>query len=164
MGDSAADTIINGLSKGWDIIKDNKPVSSAKTTFCQAVPANIPFDKLYGWKPESFQWGFTLENLYGITVVDVELQLDCLWSGQASSARGLFLNNFNVWCRSVDVLFGNKVDVDASVSGNAFNSGSKDAPVGAIPLIVSVQVSGVFQNKAKSWKITCHGNGARQFT
>jgi len=161
MGDSAVDSIINGLSKGWDIIKDGKPVSSAKTTFCQAVPGNIPFNKLYGWRNETAQWGFTMQNHLGMTVVDVELQLDCLWNGQAPTARGLFLNNFAVWCKSIDLDWGWSVDVNATVTGNPFNSGSRDAPVGAIPLVVSVQASSPLMSTTKSWKITCHGNGAR---
>jgi hypothetical protein len=165
MGEGAGgtvDSIVNGLSKGWEIIKDNKPASSAKTSFCQAIPGNIPFNKLYGWQTETVSWGFELQNIYGMKVVDVAFQLDCLWHGQTDSARGLFLNNFNVWCKSIDVLIGFHVDVDATVSGNPFNSsGDKTAAVGAITLIVSVQVSGVFQNKTKSWKITCHGNGKR---
>ena len=97
MGDSVVDTIINGLDKAWTIVKDNKPDSSAKSSFCQAVPGNIPFDKLYSWKTETMPFGYVLENKLGITVIDIKLQLDCLWFGQAATARGVFLNNFNVW-------------------------------------------------------------------
>ncbi|HEX3744333.1 MAG TPA: hypothetical protein VHW09_10400 [Bryobacteraceae bacterium] len=161
MGDSAADTIINGLDKAWAIVKDNKPDSSAKTSFCQAIPGKIPFNELYGWKNESMPFSYELKNKLGITVIDVQLQLDCLWYGQSTKARGLFLNNFNVWCKSCDVEWGWTLNIDATVSGNAFNSGSKDAPVGAIPLIVSVQAKTMLINTTKSWKFTCHGNGAR---
>jgi hypothetical protein len=165
MGEGAGgtvDSIVNGLQTGWEIVKDNKPMASAKTSFCRAIPGNIEFNKLYGWKPDSVSWGFEMENLWGITVVDVDFELDCLILGQTDSVRGLFLNNFNVWCKRIDVLIGFKVDVDATVVGGPFNStGDKSAAVGAITLMVSVQVSGMFQNKTKSWRITCHGNGKR---
>jgi hypothetical protein len=91
-------------------------------------------------------------------VVEAEFHLDYLWNGQTDSVRGLFLNNYNVWCKSIDVAWGFTVNVDATVSGNAYNSGSRDAPVGAIPLLISAQVKGVFQSKATTWKVTCHGN------
>jgi hypothetical protein len=157
-GTKVVDSIVNALDKAWTIIKDNKPDSSAKTSFCQAVPANIPFNELYDWKSNSQSWSWIKENLAGMKVVEAEFHLDYLWNGQTDSVRGLFLNNYNVWCKSIDVAWGFTVNVDATVSGNAYNSGSRDAPVGAIPLLISAQVKGVFQSKATTWKVTCHGN------
>ena len=157
-GTKVVDSIVNGLDKAWTIIKDNKPDSSAKSSFCQAVPGNIPFNELYDWKSGSTSWPWIKENLVGTNVVEAEFQLDYLWNGRTDSVRGLFLNNYNVWCKSIDVAWGFTVNVDATVSGSPFNSGTRDAPVGAIPLLISAQVKGVFQSKAKTWKITCHGN------
>ena len=161
-GTKVVDSIVNALDKAWTIVKDNKPDSSAKSSFCQAVPANIPFNELYDWKSASTSWSWIKENLAGINVVEAEFQLDYLWNGQTDGVRGLFLNNYNVWCKSIDVAWGFTVNVDATVSGNAFNSGTKEAPVGAIPLLISAQVKGVFQSKAKTWKVTCHGNQKRE--
>ena len=36
-GTKVVDSIVNALDKAWTIIKDNKPDSSAKSSFCQAV-------------------------------------------------------------------------------------------------------------------------------
>jgi hypothetical protein len=153
------DTIINGLAKGWEIVKDNRPASSAKGSFCQAIPGNYPFSKISGWKHTSKSWGLSFHNLIGEEICAVEFVLDYQWGGEINGVKGLFLTNFNVWCKSIDVGWGWTMNVDATVSGNPFNAGSKDHPVGAIPLVVSWQLASYLQSKSRSIKITARGNG-----
>jgi hypothetical protein len=156
------DSIVNAASKAWDIVKDNKPSASAKGSFCQAIPGNYAFNKISGWKKESQAWSANYSNLFGVETVSIDFELDYQWGGQIEGVSGMFLTNFNVFCKNIDVLWGYTVNVDATVSGNAFNSGSKEVPVGAIPLVVSWQVETVLMSKSKSVKLTAHGNKALQ--
>ena len=151
--------IANMAATGWSIIKDNAPQASAKGTFCNAIPKALPFNKLSGWK--SFSKSFVLSYHDKLTreFCHVDLVLDFDWGGVIDGEKGSYLTNFNVWPKNVSVGFLWTLNLDASVSGSAFNAGSKTEPIGAIPLLVSWNLKSFADNFSESMKITARGDG-----
>ncbi|MCG8420663.1 MAG: DUF4157 domain-containing protein [Proteobacteria bacterium] len=150
--------IVNTAQAAWDIIKDNRPQATAQTKFCQAVPANVPWQQLYGWQTRSSTFRFKARNGFGVTVYDCRFTLSRQWNGRTSAAAGQFLNNFTIYSNSASVAWGYTVDANASVSGNAFNSGTAQHPVGAIPLFFSFTVSTPFWSESNGTLYTAHGH------
>ena len=168
-GGGAVDTIVNLAKETWAIVKDNAPDATAETTYCQAMPekAQLSWDELYGWKKSSDSWSFQYKTkfyrLFGSgPTVDIDFQLEFLYGGRSDKVPGLFLNNYTVWCKSIDVPWGWTVNVDAKTAGKPFNSGTKDKPVGAIELRVSVKYGTKLTSKSKAWAITCAGDGSQK--
>lgn len=150
---------ITNLGKGaWDIIQDGKAKAGAKSSFCSAVPKKVKFTELYGWKTQTGSWKRVWENIYGMDVIEYELVYSFQYNGQTDKAPGaLFVNNFSVWAKTVSVSWGFSLYVDASVKGNPINVGTKDKPIGSIPLLVSTSVNGA-NAKAETILLTAHGN------
>ncbi|MCI0683374.1 MAG: hypothetical protein L0Y71_14820 [Gemmataceae bacterium] len=166
---AAVTTIVNTLKEAWAIVKDNAPDATAETTYCQAMPekSQLAWEELYGWKKAADKWSFQYKTKFYRTfgfgpTVDIDFELGYLWGGRSDKAPGLFLNNYTVWCKSIDVPWGWTVHVDAKTGGKPFNSGSRDKPVGAIELRVSVKYGTKLTSKSKAWAITCAGDGSRQ--
>lgn len=157
-GADVAGVIINGAQTAWDIVKDNRPQATAQTKFCQAVPDNIPWNQLHGWRTNSKSFRMRAENLLGIEVVNCAFTVTYQYDGRSSRAAGRFLNNYSIYCTSADVSWGFSVDANASVQGNAFNSGTEANPVGAVPLHFSFSIGAVFQNRTRGALLTAHGD------
>jgi hypothetical protein len=151
--------IANMAATGWAIIKDNSPQSSAKTSFCQAIPKAVPFNKMSGWKSYSGNFVLSYHDLLTREFCHAEMVLDFDYGGQIDGEKGVYVTNFNVWCRDLDMGYFWHIDLDASVSGAAFNAGSKTEPVGAIPLLVSWHLHSFADDFSKSVKITARGDG-----
>jgi hypothetical protein len=163
----SVDEIVNLGKAAWEIVKENRPSATAKSSFCQAMPSKkqLSWEQLAGWKTHSADWECAwitkLADIFGggpNIVVKLHLEFD--WNGQSSKAAGLFLNNYTAWCRSVDVPWGWDVDVDATTQGNPKNIGTEKKPIGAIQLRVAVQAKSHLQVSAEQWGITCGGDGS----
>jgi len=168
-GKEVVDTIVNLAKEGWAIVKDNAPDATAETTYCQAMPdkKQLAWEDLSGWKKASDKWSFQYKTKFYRTfsfgpTVDIDFQLDYLYGGHSDVTPGLFLNNYSIWCKTIDVPWGWTVNVDAKTSGKPFNAGSATKPVGAIEVRVSVKYGTKLTSKSKAWAITCAGDGSRQ--
>jgi hypothetical protein len=152
--------IVNAGKTAWDIVKDNKASSGAQSSFCSAVPENLKFTELSGWKTKSGSWFFRRQNGFGGTMVDVELVYSFDWGGTSDKVKGaLFVNNFTCYAKSADVSWGYTVNVDATVKGNPTNVGSGKAVIGAVPLLVTASSTTVIRAAAKTWLMKARGDG-----
>ena len=161
------DTIVNLGKFGWELIKDNKPVASAQTSYCQAMPAKnqLAWEELAGWKTQSFTWPYKmntyLDNWLGMhPSIDIEFYGEYQYLGESKTVPGQFLNNFTVWCKKCDVDIPWKVNVNAAIVGNPHNIGSHDKPVGAIQLRVMLNRDHPTQALTTQWAFTCGGDGS----
>lgn len=151
--------IVNAGKTGWEIVKGSKATSSAKSSWCSAVPDKMPFNELSGWKNKTGSWNYLLENMFGIDMVDAKLVWSFEYGGEAPKVKGAkFLTNFTVYCESINVFPMVDVNIDATVAGQPFNAGSKAVPVAAIPLLVAVSATGS-NNLSRTWKLTAYGDG-----
>ena len=166
-GGGEVDTIVNLAKGAWEIIKENAPSATAKTAYCQAMPSKAPpgWEELSGWQSKSAEWGYqcdtNLDAIFGTgPTIDIKFHLEYDWGGRSSKVAGLFLNNYTVWCKSIDVGWGWTVNVDATTQGNPKNIGSEGKPVGAIQLRVALKVASKLQDFGQEWGFTCGGDGS----
>jgi len=152
--------IVNAGKTAWDIVKDNKAQSGAASSFCSAVPENLKFTELSGWKTQSGTWKYRIENLYGVDCVVVELVYSFDWGGTSDKVKGAeFVNNFTVYAKSASALWGYSGNVNATVKGNPLNVGSSKAIIGAVPLLVTASVSTVLKSDSTTWLMRARGDG-----
>jgi hypothetical protein len=163
-----ADTIgavVNAGKTAWDIVKDNKAQSGASSSFCSAVPENVKFTELSGWKTKSGSWKYLIENFYGMDCVEVELVYSFDYAGTSEKMKGSqFVNNFSVYAKSASAIWGYNGNVNATVKGNAVNVGSAKAIIGAIPLLVTASVSTVLKSDSTTWLMRARGDGGLDVT
>lgn len=151
--------IVNAGKTGWDIVKGSKATSSAKASWCSAVPDNMPFNDLYGWKTKSGSWNYITENPFGWELVNAKLVWTFQYNGITDKVKGaMFLTNFSVYCESISVFPMIDATVDATVAGQPFNAGTKQAPIAGIPLLVSASTGGS-RSVSTTWKLTAYGDG-----
>ncbi len=163
MGEGSADmigAIVNAGKTAWDIVKDNKAVSGAASSFCSAVPENLKFTELSGWKTKSGTWKYKQTNVYGIDCVEFDLVYSFDYNGTSDKVKGaLFVNNFTVYAKSATALWGYTGNVNATVKGNPTNVGSAKAAIGAVPLLVTASTSTVLKSDSTTWLMRARGDG-----
>ena len=152
--------IVNAGKTAWDVVKEGAAKSGAASSFCSAVPKNLKFTELSGWKSKSGSWRILLENGFGQNVVDVELKYSFDYNGSSDKAPGaLFVNNFTVYSTKASVLWGYECDVSATVKGNPTNVGSKTKVIGAVPLLVSSSYGNMFKIQSRTLMLQARGDG-----
>jgi hypothetical protein len=166
-GGVSVDEIVNLGKAAWEIVKDNRPNATAKSAYCQAMPSKkqLSWEELAGWKTSSQDWQRAWQTKLsewtgGSANIVIKFHLEYDWNGQSKKAAGLFLNNFTVWCRSVDAPWGISVDVDATTQGAPKNIGTQAKPVGAVQLRVALQVKSLLQVATEQIGLTCGGDGS----
>lgn len=152
--------IVNAGKTAWDVVKDGAAKSGAASSFCSAVPENLKFTELSGWKTKSGSWKIVLENGFGQNTVDVELKYSFDYNGSSSKVPGaLFVTNFTVYSSKASVLWGYECDVSATVKGSPTNVGSKTKVIGAVPLLVSSSYGNMFKITSSTLLLQARGDG-----
>lgn len=166
-GGVSVSDIVNLAKATWEIVKDNAPSAAAKTCYCQAMPSKkqLSWEQLSGWQTATSDWAWTMntqfDDLFGTGPhIAVDLHLEYDFGGRSSKTAGLFLNNFTVWCKKIEVGWGWTVNIDATTQGNPKNIGSEKAPVGAIQLRVALQVQSKLAVRGVEWGLTAGGDGS----
>ena len=164
MGDPTAEligAIINAGKTGWEIVKGSKATTSAKASFCSAVPENMPFQELSGWKLKSSKWTYkTVSRLSSsITLSEAKLVYSFRYGGTSDKVPGaMFVTNFSVYAETCFAFPMIDLNIDATVSGKPVNVGSKTAPIAAIPLLISCSTGGS-ASISRTYKLTARGDG-----
>ena len=160
--------LVNEGAKGlWEIVKDGQPSTSAKTKYVQVMPskAQVAWDELGGWKKVEFDWNFRkyskMDQLMGWDPsIDIDLHLEFQWGGQSKKAKGMFLDNFVVWCVKAHADWGWTVNVNASTTGNPVNLKTPQDPVGSIQLQVNLDYHSRLRSESHTWAITAGADGS----
>lgn len=152
---------VNGGDRKWKLVSGNKPFSGAKSKSCQAIPKSLSTRDLSGWQSEGFNWSCEARNKSNTASVSLRLRLQYRCGGHLSDGGGAFLDGCQLWVTDLRVLSGYSVEASCE-AGKPYNSGSKTAPVGALPLTVSFQITSPLDKISRSWVIHCHGNKKRE--
>lgn len=153
--------LVNAGKTGWEIVKGSKATTSAKASFCSAVPEKMPFQDLSGWKIKQGKWTYrTVSSLTSkITLSEAKLVYTFRWGGTSDKVPGAkFITNFSVYAESCYAFPLIDLNIDATVSGKPVNVGTKEAPIAAIPLLVSCSTGGSAKI-SKTYKLTARGDG-----
>lgn len=144
-GDSLVviEKIINIAEKIWAIIEKNAPVVNINTQYATAVPDGITaWTQLQSWsRPRTYTYGFYAENLYGVTVLDVQYKVAYTYGGNYNG-KGKYLTGVTVIPEKVDLAWGYKFSMKAQVpDSTVVNVGTHADPKAAMQLKLNWTIS-----------------------
>lgn len=158
------DTIINIGTKVWTIIDKNKPVVDVKTQYATALPKGITSPmQLAGWRPpKGAIYGMTAKNAYGQTVVSVKWQVLRTYGG-SYHGKGKYLTAVTVQPLQVDVLWGYKFSLDASVPDvTVINAGTDTDPVAGMSPVLQWRIQTAIKDSTGKAGYYVAGDGSYQ--
>ncbi len=135
--------IINIAEKIWAIIEKNAPVVNINTQYATAVPDGITaWTQLQSWsRPRTYTYGFYAENLYGVTVLDVQYKVAYTYGGNYNG-KGKYLTGVTVIPEKVDLAWGYKFSMNAQVpDSTVVNVGTHTDPKAAMQLKLNWRIS-----------------------
>ncbi len=157
----AIDTAVNTGKTAWDIVMDGKAATSAKSAFCSAIPTGVKDNELSGWKSTANTWPLKVKNAYGVDVIDAEFAYRFNHSGVTEKSPGsVYMTNFTVYAKKVEVLWGWSLDVSATVKGKPINIGSAKKQIWAVPLQVNIKYGSPLKVTNSGFIMVAVGNGA----
>lgn len=160
------DQIINIGKKIWAIIDANKPVVDIKTQYAVALPSGtVSAAQLAGWKPpRGTVYGLTAKNLYGQKVIDVRYQVLRQYGGQYHG-HGRYLSGVTIQPLQVDVLWGYKFSLDATVGDTSITNAGTDAePIAGMQPVVQWRVQTSIKDSTGRAGYYLQGDGLFQET
>lgn len=136
------DTIINIGKKVWAIIDANKPVVDIKTQYATGLPQGVTSAaQLAGWKPpRGVIYGLTAKNSYGMQVLNVKWEVLRTYGGRYKG-HGQFLSGVTIQPLQVDILWGYKFSLDATVGDTSItNAGTDEEPIAGMQPVIQWRV------------------------
>jgi hypothetical protein len=126
--------------KAWQVIVDNKPIANVSTQRLSILPvAQQDWAQMENWKgPAARTFHVRAENLYGMTVVDIEYTIAFNYGGQLGG-HGAFLANATVIPNLKTLVWGFQVDSEVEV-GSVVNTGTKLDPRPGVELQVKWKI------------------------
>lgn len=158
------DKIINIGKKVWAIVEANKPVVDVKTRYATGLPQGVTSpSQLAGWKPpRGAIYGLTAKNKYGTTVIDIRYQVLRTFGGRYKG-KGQYLSGVTIQPLRVDVIWGYKLSLDASVGDESVtNAGTEDEPIAAMQPVVQWRISTVIKDSTGRAGYYLQGDGVSQ--
>jgi len=139
--------VTNLLAFGWNFVKDNQGTATVdRATSANAVPRNVGFTKLTGWK--TYTAGSRVHPLSqvfksrtGGEVGRIEYQIEWDAKGQYNG-KGQFINDLHLKYFYINAAFGNKLNCDVTV-GSPTNMGSSKDPLAKMRLTLSFKDNSV---------------------
>lgn len=82
-----AAAIINGGMQAWNVINSAQPSGSVgNASYANAMPNFVDWNTIAGWKgPKEVIYGVKIENMMGMTVVDVKYMVSFFYGGTSGS-------------------------------------------------------------------------------
>ena len=136
------DVIVNIGKKVWAIIDANKPVVDIKTQYATGLPQGVTSAaQLAGWKPpRGVIYGLTAKNSYGMQVLNVKWEVLRTYGGRYKG-HGQFLSGVTIQPLQVDVLWGYKFSLDATVGDTSItNAGTDEEPIAGMQPVIQWRV------------------------
>jgi hypothetical protein len=158
------DKIINLGKKIWAIVEANKPVVDVKTGYATGLPQGITSpSQLAGWKPpKGTIYSLTAKNKYGSKVIDIQYQVLRTYGGQYKG-KGRYLSTVAIQPLKVEVLWGYKLNLDATVGDSSVtNAGTDEEPIAAMQPVVQWRISTVVKDSTGRAGYYLQGDGLFQ--
>jgi hypothetical protein len=144
----------------WSIIQDNRAVLNVSRQNSKALPvlAKSDWRALTGWKPEhGIELSMTVENLYGIDVIDLSYVVSVIYGGSVRGA-GQYIAAARVIPKKINVLWGFNMDVNVAEVAIQ-NIGTEKNPQGAVTLDVGVTYGSILSQTSFTNSYRLQGNG-----
>jgi len=152
------DKLIEIGKKIWDIIKAGKPVVDYKNDWAGAVPKDVDWMDLEGFKDMSFgPFGWVFKNTFGVTNVNFKWHFAYACKG-SYNGHGAFLLNVGTAIEEIYAAWGYTVDVKATVDEHPTNYGTKIDPIAGLAVEVTMDVKTVLQSFTERCRVSIHGD------
>jgi len=157
-GDIDIDKIIAIGKQVWEIIKAGEPVVDYKNDWAGAVPKDVDWMDLEGFKDAKWgPFGWTFKNLYGMTTVDFQWKF--AWTCKGSyNGHGQFLVNVGTAIEKIYAAWGFTVNVKATVDQTPTNYGTKVDPIAGLNIEVTLDVKTVLQSQTARCRVNVRGD------
>ncbi len=158
-GDTAAavSAIVNVGQLAWEVMRDNRPVANATSDWANAIPEGSRLEDVTGWAAEPRRLRIRYHTESTLLSSDLEITVSWFYNG-AWNGAGQYVNAATVVATG-NVAFGQTVNITASIN-SPMNLGTEDAPIGALPVRISIQQSNILQNWNFALEGTIQGDGA----
>jgi len=154
-------SIAGWILKAWDIVQENKAVLNIETENVKALPvlAKDHWEQLTGWKPEhGVEFSLQLENLYGITVVNLKYDVRLIYGGSVKKV-GKYIASARIVPKHIEVLWGFNLDVRAK-EVSVQNLGTAKDPFASINLDVTLNYGSILKRMAETFSYRLDADGA----
>lgn len=140
-GDLRLDLILNLGAKIFEIIKANGPLINATTKTANALPAGVRcWNQLENWSiPRSETYRISYQNVYGMTMVDLQYRLVYSYGGRIGNI-GRYISNATIQYKKLDAKWGMVVDANVEIP-QVLNIGSRENPIAGMQITLNWAVS-----------------------
>jgi hypothetical protein len=156
------DQLIELGKKIWDIVKEGKPVVDYKNDWAGAVPKNVMWTDLEGFKDMTYgPFAWTFKNTFGSVNVNFKWHFAFACKG-SYDGHGAFLMNVGTAIEEIYAAWGYTVNVQATVDPNPTNYGTKIDPIAGLNVEVTMDVKTVLQSFTERCRVSIHGDCTAQ--
>lgn len=144
----------------WDVIKDGKPKTDIQGAFTSVLAEGDknPLNYGYAVNDQTMNVSFTLENLFGMSLVDANYRGECTYGALHPSYGGHFLPNVHFKVNKSYAMWSWNLDVSAQVS-NVSNIGGFAEPNPQIDMDVTLKAGSLLQNFTRTTTFRAVGIG-----
>jgi len=142
----------------WEIVKEGQPVVDYSTDWAGAVPKDVGWMDLEGFKDMSYgPFAWTFKNTFGMTNVNFKWHFGYSCKG-SYNGHGAFLTNVGTGIEELYAAWGYTVNVNATVDPNPTNYGTKIDPIAGLNVEVTMDVKTVLQSFTERCRVSIHGD------
>jgi hypothetical protein len=155
-----AETVINALKLGWDVIKDGRPAVDITNSTANAVPQVPDWQALAGARGPMSVWMTYDKPVWPFdSYVFAEFKILLKWDyGATYRGGGAFIPN--VWVEVPNCYAGWSWDINIAMTvHNPTNAGTPQAPIARLPVTISGSVSTYEQSHSVDWGFVLFGTG-----
>jgi len=152
------DQLIAIGKKVWEVIKAGEPVVDYKNDWAGAVPKDVDWMDLEGFKDMSYgPFAWTFKNTLGMTNVNFKWHFSYACKG-SYNGHGAFLLNVGTAIEEIYAAWGYTVNVNATVDDKPTNYGTKVDPIAGLAVEVTMEVKTVLQSFTERCRVSIHGD------
>jgi len=142
----------------WEFVKANAPVVNYKTDWAGAVPKGVDWMDLEGFKDAKWgPFGWTFENLYGMTTVEFKWNFAWTCKGRYNG-HGAFIMNAGAAVEKIYAAWGFTVNANVDVDQTPTNYGTKVDPIAGLNIEVTLDVKTVIQSQTARCRVNIRGD------
>lgn len=158
---AAAGAIINTGATAWNVINNGAAVGNLSHYYASAMPSALTWNDVVGWKgPKEIVYTVQFENLYGMTVLDLEYVISYYYNGN-KDGKGHYIANFTIKPRKFDVKWGFKFNMNLQIS-NPMNVGTVEDPLAYLQADLFWDLSSPIKKYKEFHTYAVRGDGAFQ--
>lgn len=142
------------------IIKDNEPVVNVASDLAAAVPPNVAWTQMAGWRgPKS--WGpWVWSRINGFNTETVRYEFNFGWRYMGTfNGKGMYIMSATVENKKIYSAWAHNVDVSLKIDPPA-NTGTVENPVASMTLTVKMIVKTMINHNEQTCKAVLNGDGS----